>query len=222
MHLLANAEEDGETYAQDLTMREVRDPLLHGDRGLSQKGEEAGNANYYYSLVNMETSGTVTSAGETVNVTGRSWMDHEFGTSALEGDITGWDWFSVTLEDGTAFMFGEFHNAEGGNRSVYEGTLAYPDGRQVTLGPGDFELEALDTWRSPRTGIVYPSQWRVTFPEEEIELEIEPILVDQEMEVSFIYYEGATRVDATVAGRALEGVGYVELTGYSGESEYQR
>lgn len=222
MRLQAHAEEDGERYALDVTMREVREPLLHGDQGLSQKGEAEGNANYYYSLVNMETSGTLTSAGESVAVTGRSWMDHEFGTSALEGDTTGWDWFSVTLEDGTAFMFGEFHNAGGGNRTVYEGTLAYPDGRQVTLGPGDFELEALETWRSPRSGIVYPARWRVTIPGENIELRIEPIIADQEMDVSFIYYEGATQVEATVDGRALDGVGYVELTGYSGESEYQR
>lgn len=222
MRVQASAEENGETYALDLTMREVRDPLLHGDRGLSQKGEEAGNANYYYSLVNMETTGTVTRAGATVPVTGRSWMDHEFGTSALDGDTTGWDWFSVTLEDGTAFMFGEFHNAQGGNRTVYEGTLAYPDGRQVQLGPGDFQLEALDTWRSPRSGIIYPFGWRVTFPAENIELRIEPIIADQEMDVSFVYYEGATRVEATIDGRAVDGVGYVELTGYSGESEYQR
>ena len=212
---------DGE-IALDLMLREVREPLLHGNRGLSQKGDEPGNANYYYSLVQTDTTGTLTFDGETFEVTGWSWMDHEFGTSTLGGDIVGWDWFSVILDDGTAFMFGEFHDAEGGNRSVYEGTLAFLNGEQVTLGADDFELEALGEWTSPESGIVYPYGWRVRFPKQEIELEINPIVTDQEMDVSFLYYEGATEVKATIAGNKIGGRGYVELTGYSGVSENQR
>jgi predicted secreted hydrolase len=222
MHLQATAEQDDQTYAIDLTMRETREPLLHGDQGLSQKSPEAGNANYYYSLVQMETTGTVTTADERMDVTGLSWMDHEFGTSALSGDTTGWDWFSVTLDNDMVFMFGEFHNGQGEGRYVYEGTLAYPDGRRFSLNDADFELEALDTWRSPRSGIVYPHTWRVTFPEHDIELFIEPIIQDQEMAVSFVYYEGATHVRGSVEGEPVTGRGYVELTGYSGESQYQR
>ena len=40
--------------AVSLTLRETRPAVLHGDRGLSQKGPEPGNANYYYSLVGFK------------------------------------------------------------------------------------------------------------------------------------------------------------------------
>lgn len=210
----ASADGANGSVALDLSLRTTQPPLLHGDRGLSAKGPEDGNANYYYSLVQMETTGTVTSVGTVTAVTGVSWMDHEFGTSALSGNITGWDWFAVQLEDGTALMFGEFHDAAGGNRSIYEGTLAYANGDQFTLGDGDFTLEALDTWTSPRSGIEYPASWHITFPEHEIELAIKPLVADQEMTVTFVYYEGATEIMGTVRGEPVNGRGYVELTGY--------
>ena len=227
MRLQARAEGEIGTVALDLTMRETRPIVLHGDQGLSHKGGDVGNANYYYSLVQMATTGTVTMGEKVATVTGRSWMDHEFGTSALTGDTTGWDWFAVQLDDGTALMFGEFHNADGENRSVYEGTLAYPvddpmAGRQVTLGAGAFQLEALDTWTSPRSGITYPHGWHVTFPEYAIELEIQPLIPDQELAVSFVYYEGATTVTGTRDGKPIQGVGYVELTGYGAKSDNVR
>jgi predicted secreted hydrolase len=221
--LAAVADHESGRMALSLTLRETRDPVLHGDAGLSQKGPEPGNANYYYSLVQLATEGQLTFAGEEVSVTGVSWMDHEFGTSSLSGDTKGWDWFAVQLENGIILMFGEFHNGLGSARSVYAGTLAYPDGRQVKLEDADFDLETLGEWTSERTGVTYPAGWQVRFPSEGIELTIEPLIADQEMEVSFVYYEGATVVQGQVGGQPVEGVGYVELTGYSDvEGGYQR
>lgn len=223
--ITANAEDEvGRTVAIDLRLRETTDPILHGDRGLSQKGPETGNANYYYSLTQLETDGTLSALDRTIDVTGMSWMDHEFGTSALTNGARGWDWFSVQMEDGTRFMFGEFHDGAGGNRFVYEGSLVYPDGRQVVLGDGDFDLRATSEWTSPDTGITYPSGWEAHFPQEEILLTITPLILDQEMDISFVYYEGATEVTGTIAGKELNGRGYVELTGYGDQelAEYQR
>jgi predicted secreted hydrolase len=221
--LTARAEHKDGPVALTLALRETRPPVLHGDQGLSQKGPEPGNANYYYSLVQLETSGAVTFAGKTRTVSGVSWMDHEFGTSSLSGKTTGWDWFAVQLNNGMVLMFGEFHDGQGGARSVYAGTLAYPDGRQVKLEDADFDLAVRGQWSSPESGIVYPAGWRVTFPRYQIDLTIQPLIADQEMEVSFVYYEGATTVRAQVDGEDVDGVGYVELTGYSDEeSGYER
>ena len=87
-----------------LNLRQTRPPILQGDRGLSQKGPEPGNASYYYSLVGLETTGEITINGETVAVSGISWMDHEFGTSFLGEGFVGWDWFSLQLENGATLM----------------------------------------------------------------------------------------------------------------------
>lgn len=220
--LNARAGEGDDRTALTLTLRETRPVVLHGDAGLSQKGPELGNANYYYSLVGLASNGELTFAGEVIPVTGLSWMDHEYGTSSLSGEIRGWNWFAVQLENGMAFMFGEFHDGLGNPLSVYAGTLVYADGRQATLTDADFEVETLRQWISPVTGLTYPAAWRVHFPQHGIELTIEPIVADQEMDVSFVYYEGATQVSAQVEGETVNGVGYVELTGYSDRTGYQR
>jgi predicted secreted hydrolase len=50
---------------------------------------------------------------------------------------------------------------------------------------------------------------------EKLTLEIIPYLEDQEMNVSYIYWEGAVRVRATLANQEIIGNGYVEMTGYA-------
>ena len=79
----------------------------------ARKGPEAGNANYYYSLVRMETTGNIVFGGTKIDVSGLSWMDHEFGTSALSGDAVGWDWFAVTLDNDVVLMFAEIRTKSG-------------------------------------------------------------------------------------------------------------
>jgi len=221
--LQASTEGEGGTVALDLTLRETMPPVLHGNRGLSQKGPEAGNASYYYSLVQIEATGTVTSQGETVEVTGVSWMDHEFGTSALSANAVGWDWFSIQLDNGAILMFAQVRTADGGIVPQFEGTYVAADGAHHTITAGDLTLIALDEWRSPRTGFTYPSGWQVELPEFDIALTVEPLIADQEMAVSFVYWEGAVTIEGSIAGEPVQGVGYVELTGYGDQAgQYQR
>lgn len=221
--LTAQTEGPNGPVGLDLALTESRAPLLHGDAGLSQKGPEAGNASYYYSLVRMESQGTVTFDGRTVAVNGLSWKDHEFGTSALSGDAVGWDWFAVTLDNGAVLMFAQVRSASGQPQDIFEGTLSYPDGRQVAIYPDDFTLIPTGAWTSPTTGIEYPSGWQVSFPAYEIDLTVEPLIPDQEMTVTFVYYEGATTIRGTMEGTEISGRGYVELTGYGSETgDFQR
>jgi len=221
MRLQAAAEDDSGSVSIDLTLTETRPALLHGEAGYSRKGPEPGNANHYYSLVHLETAGNIVFGGAQVAVTGLSWMDHEFGTSALSEDAVGWDWFAVTLDNDVVLMFAEIRTSSGPAQAVFEGTLSFPDGRQVAILPNDFSLTPTGQWTSPDTGTVYPSGWRVSFPQHEIDLTIDPLIDDQEMDVAFSYYEGATVVRGTMNGEPVTGRGYVELTGY-GEGGFQR
>ncbi|MDL1898276.1 lipocalin family protein, partial [Anaerolineae bacterium CFX7] len=41
-----------------------------------------------------------------------------------------------------------------------------------------------------------------------------PLIADQEMRVSFTYWEGAVNVAGTSNGKNVRGQGYVEMTGY--------
>ena len=198
-----------------LTLRGTRPPILHGERGLSRKGPESGNANYYYSLVGLETTGDITINGKTVAVSGSSWMDHEFGTSSLGEGVVGWDWFSLQMENGAVLMLFRLRRSDPSyGLHTLEGTLVYPDGRQLRIGAGDFTLTATGKWTSPKSGVTYPSGWHVIFPELNIELQVEPLIPNQEFHVSFTYWEGAVRVRGQMDGVNVSGQGYVELTGY--------
>ena len=89
-----------DAFAVDLELEAGKPPVLQGERGLSQKGPEPGNASYYYSMTRLPTRGTVTVDGETIPVTGEAWLDREWSTSALGPDLAGWDWFALQLGDG--------------------------------------------------------------------------------------------------------------------------
>jgi hypothetical protein len=97
---------------------------------------------------------------------------------------------------------------------VSGGTLVAPDGGAEHLELADLEIRVLERWRSPATGIRYPARWRIAVPRAGIDLEIEPILADQELDVGLRYWEGAVDARGTSAGRPVTGRGYVELTGY--------
>jgi predicted secreted hydrolase len=68
---------------------------------VSRKGEGRGRASHYYSLTRLRTEGSLIVRGETLPVSGWSWMDHEFGSTELASDQVGWDWWSLQFEDGT-------------------------------------------------------------------------------------------------------------------------
>ncbi len=198
--------------ALDLTLDSLKPPTLQGDRGLSQKGPEPGNASYYYSLPRMEATGTVTVAGQPFAVSGLAWMDHEWGSSFLSRDAAGWDWVSVQLDDGHDLMLAQIRGEAGVLRSF--GVLVAPDGAARHLDPATLDLRPLATWRSPRSGAVYPSGWRLVAPEVGLALELQPLLKDQELPLSIVYWEGAVRATGSLGGASVSGNGYVELTGY--------
>jgi predicted secreted hydrolase len=94
------------------------------------------------------------------------------------------------------------------------GTLVDPQGRSRALALSEFQIAGTGNWRSPRSGARYPARWRLRVPAEDLEIEVRPLLADQELDVSFRYWEGAVAVAGTHRGRPVEGRGYVEMTGY--------
>jgi predicted secreted hydrolase len=199
----------------DLDLRPGKPVVLQGDRGLSQKSAGAGNASYYYSLTRMPAAGTVRLGKESFAVTGLAWMDREWSTSSLAADQVGWDWFALQLADGRELMLYRLRRRDGTADPASSGTLIGPRGESRPLRLSDFRLEDLDRWESPRSGARYPSRWRIRIPADGLDLEVRPAVPDQELDVSFLYWEGAVEVTGTHQGRPVSGRGYVEMTGYA-------
>jgi predicted secreted hydrolase len=202
----------------DLVLDRGKPVVLQGDRGLSQKGPEPGNASYYYAHTRLPAEGSVVVEGDTIAVSGLAWMDREWSTSALSGDQVGWDWFSLQLDDGWEVMVYQLRLADGTPDPLSDGVLVDPAGAKVPLTWGsDLQLETTDRWTSSLDGAVYPSGWRLRVPGRGVDLAIVPLVDDQELDLAFRYWEGAVRVTGTgVGGRPVTGLGYVELTGYAG------
>ena len=204
--------------AIDLTLASAKPVVLQGERGLDRKGEEPGNASYYYSLTRMPATGRVTIHGSAFDVTGLAWMDREWSTSSLGADLVGWDWMAIQLDDGRDLMLYQLRRADGSAGRFSSGSLVEADGTSRHLGLSDFRIDVLETWSSPRDGTRYPSRWRVTVPAESLDLDIVPRLPDQELALAVRYWEGAVRVAGHARGRPINGAGYVELVGYASDA----
>jgi len=204
-----------------LSLKSLKAPVLHGQNGLSQKGEGEGRASYYYSLTRMQTEGELTINGNKEKVRGLSWMDHEFGSNQLTEAQMGWDWFSIQLEDQTELMLYLMRRKDGSMDPHSSGTLVRANGSTKHLGPNDYRVQVLERWKSPESGANYPMKWQVTIPGEEIELEVIPAFPEQELITSrstrVTYWEGAVQIGGKARGQVVSGNGYVEMTGYAGK-----
>jgi predicted secreted hydrolase len=196
----------------DVTLRPGKPPVLQGDRGLSAKSAEPGNASYYVSLTRLGAQGRIGTASGEAAVSGSAWFDHEWSTSALGRGAVGWDWFSLQLSDRRELMLFQLRREDGSLEPVSGGTLVEPDGSTRRIALSDFKLQPAGTWRSP-SGAAYPARW--TLKVADLDLEIAPLLADQELKASFTYWEGAVAVAGRSATGPVSGQGYVELTGYA-------
>lgn len=208
---------EDEDMALDLRLESAKPPVLQGERGLSRKGPEPGNASYYYSLTRMPARGTIRVGTERLEVEGLAWMDREWSTAAVGQDLSGWDWFALQLEDGRELMYYRLRRRDGTADPFSAGVVVDARGGTRALARDGVRLAATGAWRSRRSGVEYPAGWRLTDTAGGLELTITPRLADQELDVSPRYWEGAVEVRGTDGDRPVAGHGYVELVGY-GES----
>jgi predicted secreted hydrolase len=205
--------------AVDLSLRATKPPVIHGENGVSQKGEGRGHASHYYSLTRLATEGTLTLQGKPLAVTGVSWMDHEFGSTQLNPDQVGWDWFSLQFDDDTELMLYLIRKADGRPDAFSAGTWVGSSGESVFLRQPEFSVEVLERWTSPSSRGTYPAKWRIRVPMLGLEVMVIPAFADQELDTSkstkVIYWEGAVSALGAVQGQAVKARGYVEMTGYA-------
>lgn len=190
--------------------------VLQGDEGLSRKSSEPGNASYYYSIPRLLTTGVITIEGTDFETAGTSWFDREWSTSALSEEQAGWDWFALQLSNGYDLIYYRLRLNNGGTDPFSAGKLIGPDGSAVSLAKEDVALEVLEKWESPLGG-AYPVHWKLRVKKEALSLAIEPLIVNQELNLSVRYWEGAVQAKGVFKGEDISGKGYLEMTGYTGD-----
>lgn len=205
----------------EASLKPQKPVVLNGQGGVSFK--DHGEASRYFSYTRMEAEGDLTWHGATEHFTGSAWMDREFGTWRPTENQKGWDWFSIQLDNGEELMVYHIRDSRGRPSAFSSGTFVDQSGGHTRLADEDFQLSTTDYWRSPHNGTTYPSGWKLRVPRLQIDLQVTPVLKDQELDTRgttmIVYWEGSCRVEGTRAGQSLAGRAYVELVGYDRSHE---
>jgi predicted secreted hydrolase len=162
----------------------------------------------------MDAIGTLLVDGEVRNVYGRMWFDRQWGRDIVDPRIR-WDWFSLRLDGGTDIMLFVFPGPCG---SVAFGSYMEDSGQVRQLLAEEFTISALVWWTSPRTGVTYPTRWRIVLPELNLETVVDAVAADQEFDAretsANVYWEGLCTVTGTEAFDSITGIAYVELANH--------
>jgi predicted secreted hydrolase len=213
----------GDDLVFEAALRPAKPPALNGHEGLGVSFKDHGEASRYFSYTRMEADGHITWGGETERFNGSAWMDREFGTWKTTENQKGWDWFSLQLSDGSDLMVYNIRDRADRPSDFSSGTFVSAEGSRTHLTREDFEVEPTAHWRSPHTGAVYPSGWRLRVPRLGVDVTITPTLKDQELDTRgttmVVYWEGSCTVAGARGGRPVEGRAYVELVGYDRSHE---
>ena len=202
-------------YALSLTARPLMAPVLNGERGLSRKSGQPGNATYYYSIPRIAVAGTLMRNAQRLQVHGLAWLDREWGSGSLGPQESGWDWFGLQLSDGSSLMFYSLRDKDGAQDPFSAGTWVDAAGHSRPLSRDEVRIEVLAHW-TDSGGTRYPSRWQLVLPALGLDITVSPVLADQELVTSPRYWEGAVDVSGVRSGRPVGGRGYVELVGYAG------
>ncbi|SFI38122.1 lipocalin-like domain-containing protein [Albimonas pacifica] len=194
----------GPGFAYDLTLAAEGPLVLQGENGFSLKSE-GGQASYYYSHPFLAVTGALTLDGETVQVTGRAWLDREWSSQPLAGDQPGWDWFALHLPRGEKLMLYRLRRAGGGGYQA--SSFISADGAVEALSGPQVAMAPIETARV--AGRDVPVRWRLSVPSRGLEVVTAPLNPQAWMGDSFPYWEGPISFAGT-----HDGVGYMELTGY--------
>lgn len=192
----------GLDFSYNLSLSAQGPLVFHGDRGYSVKSE-AGQASHYYSQPFYEVTGTLHLPDRSVTVTGHAWLDREWSSQPLAEDQSGWDWFSLSLKDGSKVMAFRLR----GNSDFTSGTWITPKGETTALSNGTILVEPLTL--TDVKGSDIPTKWRLSIPDKALNVEVTAINSQALMDTTFAYWEGPVTVSGSHVGK-----GYLEMTGY--------
>ena len=201
-------------FALKLQFKETQSVLLQGNKGLSRKGPDEKQASYYYSQPQLATRGSLQIKGQTLEVTGKAWLDHEWSDELLHPSAVGWDWIGMNLDDGSALTAFRLRDKDGG--AVWDGgSFRSAKGELYPFSRGEVIFKPGRRWKSPLTQATYPVEWIVRTPADfyTVKAVIDNQELDSRQSTGAIYWEGLSELIDSNGKRV--GSGYLEMTGYA-------
>jgi predicted secreted hydrolase len=169
-------------------------------------------------MTRLKTEGQLFVGDKPLEVTGLTWMDHEFGSNQLTSEQSGWDWYSLQLDDNRELMLYVLRRTDGSIEPASSGTVVDAQGNAKHIKLDQFKVTTGGSWHSQKSGANYPMGWHVTVPSANIDVTLSTSLQDQELitgrSTGVTYWEGAVTLTGSSNGKPVTGQGYVEMTGY--------
>ncbi len=170
------------------------------------------------SVPDMRTKGSITIEGKKYEIEGSSWFDRQWQTDNPSDPRSigkwKWNWFNICLDNGEVLGVWDMYIVSQ-NVNYCWATVLHPDGTQ-TIDVVE-RTEFSNYWKSERSGKNYPLYSVIKLPNLDVELEIKPVVEDQEMGVpgmiAMFEYEGLSDVKGTYKGQPVKGYSYYELVG---------
>ncbi|CUH41622.1 lipocalin-like domain-containing protein [Ruegeria atlantica] len=194
---------NGADFGYDLKLEAKGPFVFHGRNGFSVKSGD-GQASYYYSQPFYAVQGVLRLSDGDVAVTGQGWLDREWSSQPLAADQSGWDWFSLSFDNGDKMMAFRLRGDRGDFTAA---TWIDADGTTTAIPDGSVAFEPLTT--ALVAGRDIPVRWRVTLPDRDLDVEVSALTPDAWMATRFEYWEGPVQISGSHSGR-----GYLEMTGY--------
>ena len=198
----------------DLSLRPlVRRIEISPARNVGGKGRGMAYASY----PRLALEGTVNGS----RVEGTAWMDHQWGNlgwlvqRGSSRRVLGWDWFGINLEDGSDWVIMQHRDAKNKMAISRYAVRRNPSGktdnfREICLQPARF-------WRSERTSISHPVEWRIDIGEGFARFRFSALADNQEVPVfggMRSIWQGAGKVEGIVGGKSVKGQARGEFLGY--------
>lgn len=194
----------GPDFAYSMSLQAKGPLIFHGEDGFSVKSAE-GQASYYYSQPFFQIEGMLELPSGSVPVTGSAWLDREWSSQPLSDTQSGWDWFSLSFDSGSKLMGFQLRQTDG--TEFTSATWITPDGVTTAYPDGSFDAEPLTVTKVADRDI--PTEWRVTLPEQQVDVTASALNRNAWMGLSIPYWEGPVTIEGTHQGQ-----GYLEMTGY--------
>lgn len=202
----------------DLKLTPLKKFVKHYKTGYKLMYEHPKHKTYYVTIPRLKVKGKIKAGEKNYPVDGEAWFDHQKCNLPQKTSLIGWDWFSILFDDNTELMFFILRNKRGIVKNKMGGSFITKDSKVINLLQKEVKLKHLDVWKSPKTGITYPSKWEMKIPKLDLDIKISPCIKNQEVNClktnPSSYWEGACNVKGFKGKKKITGKSYTELVGY--------
>ncbi|MBL8649151.1 MAG: hypothetical protein JNL35_01955 [Sphingopyxis sp.] len=209
-------EATGTVVTFDLVMAQEGSPFIVWGSGVNPTPPNPGGVttnNYYYSLTRLQASGTICYDGQTFDVSGQTWMDHEYGLFGTSTKPILWYLQDMQLSNGVHISNSMVLDASSpvvpGQPHQSNATIQCADGTTyfttgVVMTPGK------RTWTAPNGQIFY-LDFLLEIAEFDASISVTTSMPDQAFDAFGSYvYEGVATAAGTFQGEPVTGTAWNE------------